>query len=532
MRIDRRRLAEWCQADGPISPLAQGLIAQALFALDEIERCKRLLAVQRAEKERLAEMRWREAREDEVRSLVRLFNDDPETALAQLKRSAEGLRYLIRRLIDISNNLLHDETVYGTDRVALIQMQGHSAIIDHLYFSEVAWETFRDCLAAQPNPKPRDIEMICAADVVPKSIRDRALPLWPVDPEAARARLRAIVDRELPPLVALEAELRTAYEEPGLAAAKAMALAELARDKWALLRALRSHEAAFCQATRALEKLRRPATGAPAPLDAALATPPACADPLHPGGRPPRRRVPITPPFARPRGPAAPAPGSGQPVYWNEAGATQPHGGPACSNAHRQPRRVRCADHPRLLTRSAQRTLQGLRDPRSPVYGSEAGAAQTIDGPAEGEGAFDVSGRPSTPASARRTGDEREHRQHQGQGIEDHARNREPGDRLAAPARHQQAERADGQADQRRLDEQAGALAGHPRMGLRRQEQGERQGPRQGDHHPKQERCLPEQEGQPPGCPCQKMIDTHGVLPSWPLPPVRLVSVVGRRLPP
>jgi hypothetical protein len=342
--IDRRRLEEWSQAGTTLSPEARALIAQALFALDEIERCKRLLAAQRAERERSAEIRWREAREDETRHHARMFNVDPDMALAQLKRSAGGLRYLIRRWKDISNSLSNEGTVYGADRVELIQMQGHSAVIDELYFSEVAWETFRDCLATQPNPKRHDIDMICAPDVVPKSIQDRELPLWPVDPEASRARLRAIVDRELPPLVALEAELRTTYEEPGLAAARAMALAELARDEWALLRSLRSHEAAFRQATRALEKLRRPAAGgAPAPLDAALATPPPCFGPLHPGGRPPRRRVPITPPFARPSSPAVPAAGPGQPVYRNEAGATQVHGGPACTDRHRVANFIRVA---------------------------------------------------------------------------------------------------------------------------------------------------------------------------------------------
>jgi hypothetical protein len=270
MPIDRRRLEQWCQAGGPISPLAQALIAQALFALDEIERCKRLLAVQRAEKERTAEKHWREAREDETRSLVRLFNGDQEVALAHLKRTAEGVRYLVRRWTDISNGLSKEGTVYGPDRVEMIQMQGQSAVIEELYQSEVAWETYRDCIAAQPNPKPRDIAMICASDVVPRAIQDR---------------------RE---------------EEPALAAANALALAGLAREEGALLRALRGQEASFVRATTALDKLRGKTTGAPLGSPAALATPPvcACAEPVDPGagagGRPPRRRVPSRHPSPSP----------------------------------------------------------------------------------------------------------------------------------------------------------------------------------------------------------------------------------------
>jgi hypothetical protein len=248
----RRQIDAAYAAYAPESMTAAALVDQAIIAQMEIRRCHRLRAVLRAEKARTAEIRWREACEDEVRHFTRMFNDDPDMALAGLKRSAGGVRYLIRRWTDISNCLSHEGTVYGADRVELIQMQGHSAVIDLLYFSEVAWETFRDCLATQPNPKWRDIDMICAPDVVPKSIQDRDLTLWPVDPEASRARLRAIVDRELPPLLALEAELRSRYEEPARAEAVERALARLDKDEQQLLRDLRSHERSLAQAHKAL----------------------------------------------------------------------------------------------------------------------------------------------------------------------------------------------------------------------------------------------------------------------------------------
>jgi hypothetical protein len=333
--------------------MAHGLIAQALFALDEAERCKRLLAVLRTETERTAEIRWNQAREDEVTYYLRMFNQDVPLALSGLKRCAGGVRYLIRRWNEISNNLSKEGTLYGADRIECIQMQGHSAVIDYLYVSPAAWETFRDCLACRPNPKPHDIEMICAPDVVPKPIVDRDLPLWRPDPEVARARLRAIVDRELPPLVALEAELRTRFEEPALAAAKALALAQLTREEAELRRALRSHEAAFLKATTALRKLQERTTGADQGRgpSAALAAPRACTDaggtPALQGAdrpgpdagcHPRRRRVPITPPFARPRGPvaAAPPPVPAPSGYRNEAGATQVLGGPARRDAYRR----------------------------------------------------------------------------------------------------------------------------------------------------------------------------------------------------
>jgi hypothetical protein len=383
MRIDRRRLEEWCQPGTAISPVAQGLIAQVLFALDEAQRCRRLLAVQRTEKARTAVIRYREACEDEVRYYVRMFNQDPNAAVAGLKRSAAGVRHLISRWEHLSRCLGEEGTLYGAEKYEAIQMQGYAAGIDQLFLSEQAWKTWVDCLASQPVIKQFDIDMLCAPDVVPKSIQDRDQPLWQPDPEASRARLRALVNRELPALRALEAELRTQYEEPALAAAEDMALARSTRDETALLRALRSHESAFRQAAAALEKLRRPPAGAAPVLDAALATPPACAGPLDPAPRPGRRRVPITPPFARPCRVGSPVPEAGPMVYRNEAGATQVHGGPACRNSHRQAV-AQC--------RPSLREGSSFREPRRafaerrptlgepPIHRNEADAAQAIAG--------------------------------------------------------------------------------------------------------------------------------------------------------
>jgi hypothetical protein len=290
--------------------------------------------VQRTEKARTAEIAYRQNREDEVRYYVQRFNQDPDACLAGLKRSAAGVRHLISRWEELNTALCDEGTWYGAHRCEAILMQGHAAGFDQLFLSEVAWKTWVDCLAAQPLIRQSDVNMLCAPDIVPQSIQDRGGPLWQPDAAASRARLHAIVDRELPRLRVLEAELRRQYEEPALAAAKDMALAKLTRDETALLRALRSHEGAFLKATQALEK-RQQTTNCPAPPpDAALATPQACDDPLTLGGRPPRRRVPIGPPFRRPRDPA-PAPPS-QPPYRNEAGATQVHGAPVCRDGHRQ----------------------------------------------------------------------------------------------------------------------------------------------------------------------------------------------------
>jgi hypothetical protein len=405
---DRRRLDEWRPAGGTITPVARALIAQAHFALDEIQRCKRLLAVLRIETARTAEIRYREAREDDVRYYIQMFGQDAHSGVAGLKRSAAGVRHLISRWEELRRCLDEEGTWYGAHRCEAILMQGFLAGVDQLFLSEAAWQTWMDCLACQPLIRQSDINMLCDSAIVPKAILDRQVPLWQPDPEASRARLRALVDRELPPLVALEAELRTRYEEPGLAAAQDMALARLTHDETALLRALRSHEGALVKAMSTLEKLGKAARGAPPRLDAALVIPQAC-DCDDPAGRPPPRGVPILPPFARQRTEAAASQVHGGPVcrnthrhagpsggtrgvaalgpshpavYRTEAAASQVHGGPVCRNAYRQAA-VQC--RPSLREGGVRPSAKGRafapRRPtpgQQPVHRNEAGATQIV----------------------------------------------------------------------------------------------------------------------------------------------------------
>jgi hypothetical protein len=233
------------------------LIAQAIVAFGEIARCKRLLGVLRAERERLADIRLQEKREDEVRYYERMLAEDARTAIVGLKRSAMGVRYLITRWERLERLLAAERTWLGAARIEAIRLQGYSADLNQLWYSEEAYQTWLDCLAAQMHPKQADIDLICAADVVPKEVQDRGGPLWAPDREASQARLKALVERELPALRALEETLRIAYEEPARAAARDMAQARFPRDEADLLNALRSHEGAYRQAVLALDRLAR-----------------------------------------------------------------------------------------------------------------------------------------------------------------------------------------------------------------------------------------------------------------------------------
>jgi hypothetical protein len=259
----RARLDADYAAHAPVTPTTVALVELATVARIEIGRLEQVRANLRADALRTAELEWQWRHDDDVRYHVRMFNVDPEIALTGLKRTAAGLRHLIRRWKEISTSLSNEGSAFGADRVDLIQMQDLSAVIENLYFSEAAWETFRDCLATQPNPKPSDIQMICARDVVPLSVQEHGTPLWRPDPEVARARLRAIVDRELPPLVAAEARFHIEVEEPSRAAARDQALAKFERDNRHLADAIQRQERSLIAAHRALAN-HRAGTASPA----------------------------------------------------------------------------------------------------------------------------------------------------------------------------------------------------------------------------------------------------------------------------
>jgi hypothetical protein len=159
--------------------------------------------------------------------------------------------------------LLEDGTWYGGDRIDAINLQGFSAMLSELFCNEQAYQTWLDCLVAQPNPKQRDIDLILDWHHVPKSMQDRDLKLWPGDKDASRARLRAIVDRELPRLRALEATLRVEYEEPARAEAKDQALAQVTKEEMALLRAARMHEQSYDRAVKSFIKVRKQSAAEP-----------------------------------------------------------------------------------------------------------------------------------------------------------------------------------------------------------------------------------------------------------------------------
>src|SRR6516165_3769617 len=236
------------------SPLERVLIDQALSAENERRECLRIRATLRTDVVRTADRYWEESQEDAVEGFRRMLDGDPRAAVVGLKRSAAGCRWLIGRWEYLEGKLAAGGTLYGCDRIEAIQLRGLSAFVEDLYISEDAYLTWLNCLAAQPDPKQRDIDLVLDRRIMPKSIQDRDVEVWRPDPALCRAALAAIVARELLSLRARAEMLRVKYEEPARADAQEMALARLAsrKEEVALLRAQRSHERAFERASLAL----------------------------------------------------------------------------------------------------------------------------------------------------------------------------------------------------------------------------------------------------------------------------------------
>ena len=285
-----RILKEFTDAYPTSDPIVQGLILQAVMALVEIRRLERIRATVRTEKVRTALLFWEQGNEDQVETYLQQFNRHPPSALVGLFRSAAGCRWALAFLERLQKLLNEEGTWYSDDMIGAIQIQGLSACLDDLYYSEQAFMTSIDCLAAQPAPKQKDIDRILDPAIIPKGLQDRDVPLWPRDPVECRARLQAMLDRETPRIRALEATLRVQYEDPSRAEAETMALAEVTKAEMQLLRAQRLHEQSYLQASTALLKFRKQ-------IEASRG----------PGADPPYKNLRLAcPPLEKP--PAAPAP--------------------------------------------------------------------------------------------------------------------------------------------------------------------------------------------------------------------------------
>jgi hypothetical protein len=287
----RRLYDAWMAAYPCRGPIERGFVQQAVVARIEKGRIEDIRITGRTERVRTAVLNFERAQEDEVARCLRIFDDSCEDAMRHVTRSAAGCRWAIGQWEQLQEQLVEDGTWFGIHRISAIQLLGFSAHIDQLFISETAYLTWLDSLVAHPNPKQTDIDRILDPRRVPRPLQDRDVKLWPGNPAESKARLQAIVDRELPRLRALEQTLRVQYEDPARAEAEGQALAAATRAEMPLLQAERMHEQSYNRAVNALMKMRIHSAAAPVAVPAPVPVPAA--------RRELDERVPILGPYVR-----------------------------------------------------------------------------------------------------------------------------------------------------------------------------------------------------------------------------------------
>src|SRR3954454_21619237 len=207
----------------------------AVTASVQRDRSRRYLTAALSEQVMSAEKRWDEAREDEVVALVKLLDTEPGAAVARLRRTGHGCRWLIARWKGLAERLEAPESEGGgwgpADCLEAIRLQGQFADPTHLDGSPEASATrhyfealFPDSVLGGYAGGPVDIRDILKSPGWGK--RKGAGP----DPEElarqgrARVWLSATVARHLGESESREAFVREAFDAPMRALAKERAL--------------------------------------------------------------------------------------------------------------------------------------------------------------------------------------------------------------------------------------------------------------------------------------------------------------------
>ena len=276
----RLLLDEWLTAYPCCSPIERGFLDQAVGALIEMRRIARVRAALRTDKVRTAVLFWERTQEDNVQRHLLHFNVHPPTALVGLLRSAAGCRWALAywRKLQVAPGRRWHLVWRGPDR-------GHSASgglglhpgslpvgagLHHL--ARLPGDPAQSQEKRDRPDSRRVVRARCAAGAGRAALAGR--------PGGEPRRLQALVDREIPRLEALEADLRVKYEEPSRAAAQDMELAEVTPREMQLLRSQRLHEQSYQQAVAGLLKAasrpprRGPAAAAPQRDETALITRP------------------------------------------------------------------------------------------------------------------------------------------------------------------------------------------------------------------------------------------------------------------
>src|SRR3954470_22299673 len=263
----QEKLAWWNDHYQPETPGECELIAMAVSASVQRDRSRRYLTAALTEQVLSAEKHWDEACEDEVLALVKLLDEEPGAAVARLRRTGHGCRWLIARWRGLAERLDAPESEGGgwgpADCLEAIRLQGQFADPEHLDGSPEASATrhyfevlFPDSVLGGYAGGPVDIRDILKSPGWGKPKGAGPDPEEVARQAEARRWLSATIARQLHDLEAWEAIVREAFDAPSRALAKerALLLEGPAGSNWQ--RYERMHELAFHRAYAAFLKGR------------------------------------------------------------------------------------------------------------------------------------------------------------------------------------------------------------------------------------------------------------------------------------
>src|SRR4051794_35203629 len=263
----QEKLQWWNDHYAPETPGERELVEMAVTASVQRDRSRRYLTAALTEQVLSAEKRWDEAREDEVLALVKLLDKEPGAAVARLRRTGHGCRWLIARWRGLAERLEAPESEGGgwrpADCLEAIRLQGQFADPTHLDGSPEASATrhrfevlFPDSVLGGYAGGPVDIRDILKSPGWGKPKGAGPDPEELARQAEARRWLSGTIARHLGELEAWEATVREAFDAPSRALAKerALLLEGPAGSNWQ--RYERMHELAFHRAYSAFLKGR------------------------------------------------------------------------------------------------------------------------------------------------------------------------------------------------------------------------------------------------------------------------------------
>src|SRR5690349_6160850 len=160
---------EWLNAYRPRTPGKRALLDRAVFATVQFHRNVKIQAAELAKQANDAELRWERERDETVAELEALFEEDPATAVRELRRSAAGCRWLLEQWGDLAEVLDRDGCFYARPHLDLFTgLLGFAP--GKLGDENVFWIHLAN-LAAQPEPHPEAVAWYLDPGRVPDTMR-------------------------------------------------------------------------------------------------------------------------------------------------------------------------------------------------------------------------------------------------------------------------------------------------------------------------------------------------------------------------